>query len=44
MGGAGSRGDDDTERTSPDYLKEDEDLWGLDEQPVAPPVIGDHRA
>jgi hypothetical protein len=46
MGGGASRGDENIERTSPEYLKEDEDVWGLDEQPVAPPVIGEgrHRA
>lgn len=44
MGGPAASGHGDTERTSPEYLKEDEDLWGLDEQPTAPPVIGDHRA
>ena len=44
MGGLGGAGrEEDLERLSPDYLKEDEDIWGLDEQTVAPPVIGEER-
>jgi len=42
--GAGGRGAEDTERKSAAYLKEDEDIWGLGDQPLPPPVIGDRRA
>lgn len=43
MGGAGgARGAEDTERKS-SYVKEDEDIWGMDEQRTAPPVIGVDR-
>jgi hypothetical protein len=41
MGGAGGARDEDTERRSKKYLESDEDLWGLDEQRVVPPVIGE---
>jgi hypothetical protein len=39
--GAGGRGSEDTERKSSAYLKEDPDIWGLDDQALAPPVIGE---
>lgn len=42
MGGA-SKGGEDLERKSPAYVKEDEDLWGLDDHVVAPPVIGEDQ-
>lgn len=42
-GVGGSRGGEDTQRTTASYLKEDEDVWGMDEQPVTPPVIGEVR-
>jgi hypothetical protein len=41
MGGAGGSRDEDTERRSKKYLESDEDLWGLDDQRVMPPVIGE---
>ena len=42
MGGApGGAGDDDTERKSKKYLEGDEDIWGLNDQRVMPPVIGE---
>jgi hypothetical protein len=44
VGGLGGmQRQEDLERLSPAYLKEDEDIWGLDEQAVAPPVIGEER-
>lgn len=44
MGGmGGARKEEDLERKSPSYMKEDEDLWGLEDQVVAPPVIGEDQ-
>ena len=44
MGGmGGARKEEDLERKSPAYVKEDEDLWGLGDQVVAPPVIGEDQ-
>jgi hypothetical protein len=44
MGGmGGGRKAEDLERKSPAYVKEDEDLWGLGDQVVAPPVIGEDQ-
>jgi hypothetical protein len=44
MGGmGGGRKGEDLERKSPAYVKEDEDLWGLGDQVVAPPVIGEDQ-
>ena len=44
MGGmGGARKEEDLERKSPTYLKEDEDLWGLGDHVVAPPVIGEDQ-
>jgi hypothetical protein len=42
-GAGGVRGDEDQERTKSSRVKADEDIWGLDDQPVAPPVIGESR-
>jgi hypothetical protein len=42
MGGAAAGGED-RERKRPAYLKEDRDIFGLEEQVVAPPVIGEER-
>jgi hypothetical protein len=42
MGGMGAAAKpEDLERKSPAYLKEDEDLWGLEEHVVSPPVLGE---
>jgi hypothetical protein len=43
MGAAGGRGqgDEDTERTSPEYLRDHHDEFWDDTPPVAPPVIGE---
>lgn len=41
MGAGGGSGGEDTERKKSQLFKEDEDIWGLDDQPVAPPVIGE---
>lgn len=44
MAGAGGAGrDDDTERKGADYLKEEEDIWGANDTPTMPPVIGEDR-
>jgi hypothetical protein len=40
MGGAPGQRDEDTERRGKSYL-EGEDLWGLEDQKVMPPVIGE---
>lgn len=41
MGGAGARGDDDTERKSNKYVEEDPEIWGGNDERVMPPVIGE---
>lgn len=43
MGAGGTRGGEDDERTKSSRVREDEDIWGLDDQPVAPQVIGESR-
>jgi hypothetical protein len=44
MGGmGGARKEEDLERKSPAYVKEDQDLWGLGDHVVAPPVIGEDQ-
>ena len=41
-GGGGSRGgDDDLERKSNKYVEEDPEIWGVNEEKVMPPVIGE---
>jgi hypothetical protein len=40
-GASGGSRDDDTERKSKKYLEGDDDIWGLDDQRVMPPVIGE---
>lgn len=42
-GGAGAGREDDTERRTPDYLKENEDVWGMGDTPTMPSVIGEDR-
>lgn len=42
-GVGGAQGEKDHEHKRPDYLKEDDDLWGVGTTPVAPPVIGEGR-
>ena len=44
MPGMAGRGghDEDKERKTPDYLQEEDDIWGLD-GPVTPPVIGERQ-
>lgn len=44
MGGAaGARpgGDEENEHSSPSYLQEEDDVWGMPTGPIAPPVIGE---
>ena len=42
MGGAhGGQGGGDKERKGKRYLEEDDDIWGVDEHVVPPPVIGE---
>jgi hypothetical protein len=43
MGAPGGARDDETEHRTPSYLKEDDDIWGLGERRVMPPVIGEDR-
>jgi hypothetical protein len=41
MGGAPAQGGEDTERQGKKYLEGDDDIWGLDEEKLVPPVIGE---
>ena len=42
MGGAqGGQRDEDTEHKGKSYLESEDDLWGLADQKVMPPVIGE---
>jgi len=39
----GARDDDETVHKTPAYLEEDDDIWGLNDKRVMPPVIGEDR-
>ncbi|WP_158057139.1 hypothetical protein [Saccharomonospora sp. CUA-673] len=40
MAGGRPSGEEEKERTTPSYLEEEDDVWGVP-GPVAPPVIGE---